>query len=169
MNQDVAKLLEDQINREFFSAYLYLDISNFYYAKNLNGFGSWFKVQAQEEQDHAMLILVYMQNNGEEPRLKAVGAPDQHFDDLKIPLSAALKHEQYITALINRIYETAVRANDFRTTQFLDWFIKEQGEEEKSADDLVKRFHLFGEDPKGLYLLDTELAGRVYAPPSLVL
>ena len=78
-------------------------------------------------------------------------------------------HEQYVTSLINAIYAAANKANDFRTTQFLDWFVKEQGEEEKNADDLIKKFDLFAGDPKGLYLLDAELKTRVYTAPSLVL
>ena len=85
------------------------------------------------------------------------------------PLKAALAHEEYVTSLINNIYGEAQKVNDFRTVQFLDWFVKEQGEEEKNASELVKRFDLFGHDPKGLYMLDSELAARVYAAPSLVL
>ena len=80
-----------------------------------------------------------------------------------------LEHEQYVTASINNIYAAAFKINDFRTMQFLDWFIKEQGEEEKNADENIKKFDLFGSDPKGLYMLDSEMKARVYAPPSLVL
>ena len=85
------------------------------------------------------------------------------------PPDAALKHEYYITASINDIYAEAYAVKDFRTMQFLDWFVKEQGEEEQNTDDLCKRFDLFGTDPKGLYLLDNELAARTFSPPSLVL
>ena len=76
---------------------------------------------------------------------------------------------QYVTGSINKIYAEAFKLNDFRTMQFLDWFIKEQGEEEKNADDNIKKFDLFGSDPKGLYMLDSEMKARVYAPPTLVL
>lgn len=86
-----------------------------------------------------------------------------------MPLTAALEHEREVTASINNIYAAAYEAKDFRTMQFLDWFVKEQGEEEKSTEDLVKRFELFGNDAKGLYMLDAELGARVYAAPSLVL
>ena len=77
LKKEVAALLEQQINKEFYSAYLYLDMSNYYYSKNLDGFGNWFKIQAQEERDHAMLFLTYLQNNGECPKLGAIDAPDK--------------------------------------------------------------------------------------------
>ena len=80
-----------------------------------------------------------------------------------------LEHERYVTSLIHAIYDAAYEVRDFRTMQFLDWFVKEQGEEEKNAEDLIKKMELFGSDPKGLYLLDSELAARVYTAPSLVL
>ena len=84
-------------------------------------------------------------------------------------LSVGLEHERYVTSLIHTIYDAAYSVKDFRTMQFLDWFVKEQGEEETNADDLVKKMELFGSDAKSLYMLDQELAGRVYAAPSLVL
>ena len=169
LKKEVASLLEQQINKEFYSAYLYLDISNYYYSKNLDGFGNWFKIQAQEERDHALLFLTYLQNNGEAPKLSAIDAPDKVFNNFRDPLTAVLNHEQYITALINNIYAEAMKVNDFRTLQFLDWFVKEQGEEEKNANDLLGRFDLFGSDPKSLYALDAEMAARTYSAPTLVL
>ncbi|MDD7288599.1 MAG: ferritin [Clostridiales bacterium] len=169
LKKEVSALLEQQINKELYSAYLYLDISNYYYAKNLNGFGNWFKIQAQEEQDHALLFLTYLQNNGEAPKLAAIAAPDKTFSNFRDPLAAALEHEEYVTSLINAIYAEAIKANDFRTLQFLDWFVKEQGEEEKNTNDLLGRFDLFGSDLKSLYALDAELASRTYSAPSLTL
>lgn len=169
LKKEVASLLEQQINKEFYSAYLYLDISNYYYSKNLDGFGNWFKIQAQEERDHALLFLTYLQNNGEAPKLAAIDAPDKVFNNFRDPLIAVLKHEQYVTALINNIYAEAMKVNDFRTLQFLDWFVKEQGEEEKNANDLLGRFDLFGSDPKSLYALDAEMSARTYSAPTLVL
>ena len=148
---------------------MYLDISNFYYSKGLNGFGNWFKVQAQEERDHAMLFLTYLQNNGDIVVLDKIDAPDKTFDSYKDPLLAGLLHEQFVTASINSIYEKAFDVKDFRTMEFLAWFIKEQGEEEKNSEELIQKFDLFGGDSKGLYLLDNELGTRVYSPPSLVL
>jgi ferritin len=167
--KEVAELLNEQINKEFYSAYLYLDMSNYYDHVNLNGFSNWFKVQAQEERDHAMLFLTYLQNNNEGIKLTSIAGPDKVYSDFKAPLTAALEHEKFVTASIYRIYEEAANQKDFRTQQFLNWFITEQGEEEKNTEDLIDRYDLFANDPKGLYLLDAELGARVYTPPTLVL
>ena len=169
LNKDIVKLINHQINKEFFSAYLYLDMSNYYNAKGLTGFANWMNVQAQEERDHATLFITYLLNNDESVSLEAIDAPSGNYTDFKGPLTVSLEHEQYVTSLIHTIYGEAVKGNDFRTVQFLDWFVKEQGEEEKNIDDLIKRYDLFGSDSKGLYMLDAELATRVYAAPSLVL
>ena len=161
MNDKVAALLNDQINKEFYSAYLYLDMANYYSRKGLDGFANWYEIQAKEDQ--------YLQNNGETVTLEAIAKPDKNFEVLMDPLKAGLAHEQYVTSLINTIYEAAQEVKDFRTTQFLDWFIKEQGEEEKNSMDLITKMELFGDDARSLYMLNSELAGRVYSAPSLVL
>lgn len=169
MNEKVAALLNDQINKEFYSAYLYLDMANFYSRKGLDGFANWYEIQAKEEQDHAMLMYQYLHNNGEKVTFEAIARPDKTFETLMDPLKAGLEHERYVTSLINTIYEAAQEAKDFRTTQFLDWFIKEQGEEEKNSMDQITRMELFGDDARSLYMLNSELAGRTYSAPSLVL
>ena len=169
MDHKVAALLNQQINKEFYSAYLYLDMPNYYIDLDLDGFGNWYTVQAQEERDHAMLFAQYLQNNGEKVTLDAIAKPDKEFHTPLDPLVAAAEHERYVTDLINKIYEAAHEVKDYRTMQFLDWFVKEQGEEEQNADSMVKKYQLFGSDPKGLYLLNQELAARVYSAPSLVL
>jgi len=169
LDPKVKELLNQQINKEFYSAYLYLDFSNYFYDLELNGFGNWYSIQAQEERDHAMLFLQYLQNNGEQIQLEAIAKPDVPMSSGKAVLEAGLNHERYVTSLIHTIYEAAYQAKDFRTMQFLDWFVKEQGEEEKNADSLLKRFDLYGNDPRSLYMLDNEMAARVYTAPSLVL
>lgn len=169
MNEKVSSLINEQINKELFSAYLYIDIANFYAAAGLSGFENWFYVQAQEERDHAMLFRTYMLNNDETIILTSIDAPGQEYTDYMSPLKLTLSHEQSVTASINNIFAAAYDEKDFRAMQFLDWFIKEQGEEEKNATDLIRKYELFGSDSKGLYLLDQELGTRVYAPPSLVL
>lgn len=169
LDKKVVELLNQQITKEFYSAYLYLDFSNYYYNQGLDGFGNWYKIQAQEERDHAMLIIQYMQNNGEAVVLEAIDKPGIALNSAKDVLAEGLKHEQYVTGLIHNIYDAAYSVKDFRTMQFLDWFVKEQGEEENNADSLIKKFELFGDDPKSLYMLDNELSARVYNPPSLVL
>ena len=169
LNKDVLKLLNEQINKEFYSAYLYMDMANYYADQGLTGFENWFYVQMQEERDHALLFRQYILNNAESVKLLSIAEPDKEYKSYRDPLTAALEHEQYVTASINTIYEAAMQHKDFRTMQFLDWFIKEQAEEEKNADDNIKKFDLFAGDPKSLYMLDNELKARVYAPPSLVL
>lgn len=169
LDKRVVELLNQQINKEFYSAYLYLDFSNYYYDKGLDGFGSWYKIQAQEERDHALLFMQYLQNNGEKVVLEMIEKPGVDLTSPKTVLDEVLKHERYVTGLIHNIYDAAHSVKDFRTMQFLDWFVKEQGEEENNADNLIKKFELFGDDPKSLYMLDNELGARVYAAPSLVL
>ena len=169
MDQKVAELLNDQINKELYSAYLYLDMANFYSAKGLDGFANWYEIQAREEQDHAMLMYRYLHNNSQTVTLEAVAKPDKAFRELSDPLKAAYEHEQYVTGLISAIYAAAQEVRDFRTMQFLDWFVKEQGEEEANAEGLIRKYELFGSDPRALYMLDSELGARVYSAPSLVL
>ena len=169
LNSTVSKLINEQIAKELYSAYLYLDFSIYYEAQGLDGFANWYMVQAQEERDHAMLMLKYLQLNGEKVSLEAIGKPDKTYNNLMDPLKAGFEHEQYVTSLINTIYAAAYEAKDFRTMQFLDWFVKEQLEEEKNADDMIKKMELFGGDSKGLYSLDSEYAARMYTAPSLVL
>ncbi len=169
LDAKVAELLNTQVNKEFYSAYLYLDIADHYVEQGLNGFANWYRVQAQEERDHAMLFLQYLQNNGCKVTLEAIDKPDKVFTDFGGPLKAGYEHEQYVTSLIHTIYDAAHEAKDYRTMQFLDWFVKEQGEEETNAEGLIRKFELFGSDARALYMLDNELAARVYSAPSLVL
>ncbi len=169
MDKNVSKLINEQINKEFYSAYLYLDFANYYASVGLDGFENWYKVQAQEERDHAMLFYQYLQNNGEKVTFETIAAPDWTPSDNMAPLKEGLKHERYVTALINTIYAAAYDIHDFRTMQLLDWFVKEQGEEEKNASDMITKMELFGTDAKGLYMLNNELKARVYTAPSLVL
>ncbi|MCD8144779.1 MAG: ferritin [Oscillospiraceae bacterium] len=167
LDATVAKLLNEQINAEFYSAYLYLDFSNYYKDESLDGYANWFYVQAQEERDHAVLILQYMQRNDEKITLEAIAKPNKPCEKLSDPLEYSLEHERYVTSLIHRIYGAALAVNDFRTMQFLDWFVKEQVEEEDNADTNLKRFRRFGSDTKALYDLDNEMSARTYTAPSL--
>lgn len=169
MNEKVHELLNQQINKEFYSAYLYLDFSNYFEEVGLDGFANWYKIQAQEERDHAMLFYQYLQNENQKVTLEAIAKPDKTFSSHMDVLKAGLEHEEYVTSLINDIYAAAYNVKDFRTMQFLDWFVKEQGEEETNANNLITKMELFGSDPKSLYMLNQELAARVYTAPSLVL
>ncbi len=168
MDKTVARLINDQITKEFYSAYLYLDIANYYSAKGLDGFANWYMIQAKEEEDHAMLFYQYMHNCGETVTLKAIAKPDKKFTtDPMSPLKVGLEHEKYVTSLINKIYAAADKVNDYQTMGVLDWFVQEQGEEEKNASDLISQMKQFGGEASGLYLLNKELGSRSYSAPSL--
>lgn len=169
MNETIAKLLNEQINKEFYSAYLYLDIANHYDELDLDGYANYYMIQAQEERDHALLFMKYMQNNGLKVTLEAIAKPDAPLEGILSPLEVAAEHERYVTALINNLCHECHQARDYRTLKFLDWFVDEQMEEEENADKMISRYKLFGSDPKGLYSLDQEYAARVYTAPSLVL
>ena len=166
---NIFTCLNQQINKEFYSAYLYLEFSNYFETVGLDGFANWYMIQAQEERDHAMLFYTYLQNENQTVTLEAIDKPSKELSSHMDVLKAGLEHEEYVTSLINDIYAAAYEVKDFRTMQFLDWFVKEQGEEETNANDLITKMELFGSDPKSLYMLNQELAGRVYSAPSLVL
>ena len=169
LNRKVHDLLNDQINKELYSAYIYLDFANYFTDRGLDGFANWYTIQAQEERDHAMLFYTYLKNNNERVEFKTVDKPDKPLtSDIEV-LREGLRHEEYVTSLINDIYSAAAEVKDYRTQKFLDWFIDEQGEEETNANDLITKYELYGEDKKGLYMLNSELKARVYSAPSLVL
>ena len=169
MDKKVHELLNQQINKEFYSAYLYLEFSNYFEDRGLDGFANWYMIQAQEERDHAMLFYRYLQNENEKVTLEAIDKPTVTINEDMDVLKAGLKHEKYVTSLINDIYAAAHDVKDFRAMQFLDWFVKEQGEEETNAQNLISKMELFGSDAKGLYMLNSELGARVYSAPSLTL
>ena len=166
LNKKVSDLLNEQINKELYSAYLYLDMNNYFDKRGLNGFANWYMIQAQEERDHAMLIYKYMQNNDCPIKLEAIAMPDKVYKKDMDVLKAGLEHEEYVTASIHTIYDAASKVKDFRTMQFLDWFVKEQGEEETNARDMISKMELFGSDARSLYMLNQELAARTYSTPA---
>lgn len=164
LNKKIAELINEQVNKELYSAYLYLDFANYYADEGLDGFAHWYEIQAQEERDHAMMMRRYLIDNGVKVTFGAIAKPDKTFKDHNAPLEAGYAHEQFVTSLINKIYAETFAIHDYKTMQFLDWFIKEQGEEETNAEGLLKKMQLFGHDAKGLYALNQELAARVYTP-----
>lgn len=169
LDKKIVDLINLQINKEFYSSFLYMDMANFYTDESLNGFANWFKIQTQEEYAHAMLFVDYLQLNGEKVVLDTIQKPAIDYKDYKHPLVAAYDHELMVTRSINDIYAAAFDIKDFKTMQFLDWFVKEQAEEEQNVDEMVKRYELFGADARALYMLDQELGQRTYTPPTLTL
>ncbi len=160
MNKKVAELINAQVNKEFFSAYLYLGISKFFSQQNLPGFASWYEVQAREEQEHAMKLYNYLLDNDEDVTLDPIAAANGDYKDALAAVKAADKHEHYITDEICKIMDAAVKDKDYRTQIMLNWFITEQEEEERNSKEMVDKVTLLGNDKKNLYLLDKEVGAR---------
>lgn len=160
LDKKIIDLINHQVNKELYSAYLYLSMANYYAEKNLNGFAHWFNLQAKEEYEHAEKFMDYLHDNGSEVVLDNIPAPKNEYDDPVEPLRVTVKHEEYVTSLINEIVKVAHELVDYRTINFLSWFINEQAEEEKTANDLLARYEIFVNDKRNLYLLDQELNTR---------
>lgn len=167
INERIAEMLNKQINFEIASSYVYLEMANYFIDEGLDGFGTWFNVQAQEELDHAKLIIAYLQDNDKKISLTDIPAPNKDYKAHKEALDDFLLHEQEITASINEIYAVALEEHDYRSKQFLDWFIEEQGEEEANAIAMIGKYELFGSSEQGLYALDQEYSGRVHTPATI--
>jgi ferritin len=160
MKENVSTLINDQINHELYSAYLYLSMANYLAAKNLPGFAHWMKVQSAEEQEHAMKFYEYLLDRGEKVTLLAISAPPSEWQS---PLDLAehvLQHEQKVTSLINTIYAAALKENDFATQVMLHWFIKEQVEEEKNAAEIVANLQMIEAKGTAILMLDHQLGKR---------
>ena len=162
LDPKVSAALNNQINKEMYSAYLYLAFADYYDDRGLKGFANWYEIQAQEEMDHARIFRRYPLDNDVKPELLAIPQPQCAIEADIDPLREGLKHEEYVTSLINNCYAVADEVHDYRTMKLLDWFITEQGEEETNARDMISNMKLFGSDPKGLYDLDREYATRTY-------
>lgn len=160
LSQKIVNLINEQINAELYSSYIYLDMSNFYYEKGFSGFGNWFKVQSSEEYEHALKFIDYLHLNSIRVDLKEVKKPEFKFTTLKDPLLRQLEHEEKVTSLINNIMEEAILAKDYRTIEFLNWFIKEQSEEEETAKDLLDKFTFIEENRGAIILMDESLKER---------
>lgn len=160
VSEKLVKLINEQINAEFASAYIYLDIENFYVEKGLNGFAAWFKMQAKEEVEHAEKFIAYLHQEGKKVVLTDIKAPKNNFNTLKDPLDLQLEHEQYVTSLIYGLVAQAEADKDYRSLSFLKWYVDEQTEEEEHSRNLISAFELYGNDPASLMKLDKELSER---------
>lgn len=162
LDANVTSHLNTQINKELYSAYLYLTFADYYDDRGLKGYANWYMIQVQEEVDHAKILRRYLLDNDFKPTMEAIDKPDLTFSNDLEPLEAGLKHEQYVTSLINDCYKAAYDVHDFRTMQLLDWFVKEQGEEETNAKDMINDYNLFAATPQGLFDLDQKYLTRTY-------
>jgi ferritin len=150
----------EQIKNEFYSAYIYLSMAAFFDDANLPGMASWMRVQAREEAVHAMKIFDHMLDRGARVKLRAIPQPPVDFASPLDVFEQAYKHEQTVTQAIHDLYAKAVQGKDFASSVFLDWFVKEQVEEEKAALVIVEHIKMVAEDRPGLLMLDRELAQR---------
>ena len=166
LNPKVQDAINEQINAELYSAYLYLSMAQYFEAEGLAGFANWFKIQFQEEQAHATIFMNYVNQRGGRVMLKAIDAVPTTWDSPMEVFRATLEHEQKVTALINSLYTLAMQEEDYATRDRLNWFVGEQVEEEDNCRALIDKFRLIGDNGMGLYMLNTELAARTYAAPS---
>ena len=166
IKEKVQKALNEQIKWEFYSAYLYLSMAAYFESVNLPGFANWMKVQAQEELSHAMKFFDYVNGRGGRVTLADVEAPPADWDSPLAVFEATHEHEQVVTGRINALVDLAAAESDHATNQMLQWFVTEQVEEEASADEMVQKLKLVGKEGGGLFMLDRELAQRVFTPPA---
>ena len=167
INEKVEKIIIDQINKEFYSAYLYLAMSSYFSNIGLLGFANWMRIQTQEETAHAMLMYDYLINRGVNITLAQIASPNHDWVSPLNVMEAVLKHEEYVTSLINNIMSIAEDAKDRATMSYFNWFIDEQVEEEGNAQDIIAKLKLIGEDKSALYLLDKDLSARVFVQPMI--
>src|SRR5829696_8773223 len=160
INPTIQKAINEQIKHEFFSSYLYLSMSAYFETLSLPCFASWMRVQSQEEHEHAMKFFDFLNDRGGSVELQALDQPAGEFQSPLDVFEQALAHERKITALIHRLYELALKENDYATQTLLQWFVTEQVEEEKNAGQIVEQLKMTGGEPSALLLLDRDLAGR---------
>ena len=165
----IAKKIQDAFNEqliaETYSAYLYWSMAGYFESRNLKGFSNWMICQAQEEMVHAMKFFRFVNDRGGRVALTAIEAPPAEWDSPLAVFEAAYKHECKVSAMINALVDLALADKDHAANSFLQWFVTEQVEEEASADEVVQKLKLMADAPGGLFMLDQELATRIFTPP----
>lgn len=162
LSKKMEEALNAQINAELWSAYLYLSMAAYCHAKGLEGTANWYEVQFKEEQDHAKIFYNYVVSRGGRVTLSAIEAVPTEWDSLLAAFEDTLQHEQKVTSLINGLYDLAFEEKDFATQSMLKWFIDEQVEEEETAQNIIDKLRMIGDNGYGQYMFDSELASRAY-------
>lgn len=162
ISDNMVKLLNDQMQKEFYASYLYLSMTAYFKSVSLDGFANYYRIQAQEERDHALRIFDYLNEVGAKISLSQIDAPQVDFESIEEILNLTLEHEQFVTKSIHDIVDVALSEKDHATVSFLQWFIDEQVEEEDSATGNIERFKLVGNGGKGILMIDAQMAKRVY-------
>ena len=166
ISKKVAEAINDQINMEYYSAFLYLDMSSSMDDKGFRGYASWLFLQYKEELEHAEKFIAYLQSRGEQPNLTKIDAPEEVPNVPLIVAEAAYGHEVKVSRSIDKIYALACKEQDFATASFLKWFIDEQVEEEENDTTILAQLGLIGDDTNGLLMLDKELGARAVTVPT---
>jgi len=160
LNKKVQDAINEQIKNELYSAYLYLSMAAYSEASNLPGLAHWMRLQSQEEVEHAMKFFDFINDRGGRVVLQAVDQPPTEFESPLAIFEQTLEHERKVTAMINQLYELALRENDYPSQVLLQWFIEEQVEEEKNAEQILQTLKMIGDKPQGLVMVDRELGRR---------
>ncbi len=166
LSEKINTLINEQIQKEFYSAYLYLGMEAYFSSLNLDGFANFFRIQVQEERDHAMKFFDYVNQKGGEVKLLQINAPESNFESAEEIFALTLGHEQFVTHSIYNIVNAAIDERDHATNAFLQWFVTEQVEEEATMEKYLNKLRLIKDDPNGILMLDAEMAQRVYTPPA---
>ncbi|MFN3534103.1 MAG: ferritin [Desulfatiglandales bacterium] len=165
-SERIIDQLNVQLNRELYSGYLYLSMCAYFNEKGLPGFAHWMRVQAQEELTHAMKFFDYITKSGGRVKLATIQVPPLEWQSVEEVFRETLAHEQKVTSYINQLVDLAIQEKDHATNNFLQWFVSEQVEEEENGRNILDRLRLVGEDKGSLFMLDRELAQRVFVPPA---
>jgi ferritin len=160
ISDTMQKAINEQINKEFFSSYLYLSMAAYFEDKNLSGFATWMKVQAGEEQEHAMKFFEHLVDRGAKVTLAPIAGPQTEWKTSLEVFKQVQEHEAFVTASINALYELALTEKDYPAQVLLQWFINEQVEEEKNAADIVQKLELIDAKGTAVLMLDHELGHR---------
>lgn len=165
ISEKMEKAFNDQINAEFYSEYLYLSMLSYFETLNLKGFVNWMTVQIQEEHAHAMGMFNYVHERGGKVELEAIEKPETKWESPLEVFEHVLKHEQLVTSKINALMDVAESEKDRAALSFLDWYLKEQVEEESSVSGVLATLKLIDDDKKALLILDKDLAARTFVAP----
>ena len=166
LSERMTGALNKQVNNEIYSAYLYLSMSAHSTFVGLKGFANWFMVQYQEEMVHAMKIYDYINAQGGQVKLMAVAQPPTEFGSPLEMFGKTLEHEKFVTKCINDLVDLAIEEKDHASNIFLQWFVTEQIEEEANDNEIISKLKLVGKEGNGLFMIDKELAARVFMPPA---
>lgn len=162
LKEPVLKKLNEQLNHELQSAYLYYAMAAYFESINLKGFANWMVIQAQEELSHVARFYAFINDRGARVSFAAVSEPQQDWDSAMDVMVSTYEHECQVSELINETVSLAIAENDHATNTFLQWFVAEQVEEEATADDIVQKLKLIGDNSSGLFMMDTELSKRTF-------